>query len=126
MKKTAAKEGRKPKSTKRKSAQQKPSSNSILQVVHETASGLYKAGLIEKTTMREFDYLCLPEVPDYTPDQIKDIRDRLNLSQSVFAAYLNTSISSIQKWETGAKRPNSVAMKLLNIVDKQGLDVLVL
>lgn len=76
--------------------------------------------------MREFDNLCLPEVPDYTPDQIKDIRDRLNLSQSVFAAYLNTSISSIQKWETGAKRPNPIAMKLLNIVDKQGLDVLVL
>ena len=34
--------------------------------------------------------------------------------------------SSLQKWETGAKRPSGVALKLLNLVDKKGLDVLAL
>ena len=37
---------------------------SILELVHETADGLHKAGVMDtKTkTMREFDVLCLPSV----------------------------------------------------------------
>jgi putative transcriptional regulator len=37
-------------------------SNSILEVIHETAQGLTKAGVMDVQTMREFDALCLPEV----------------------------------------------------------------
>ncbi len=36
----------------------------ILKVVHETARGLHKAGLMETKTMREFDALCLPRVKE--------------------------------------------------------------
>ena len=45
--------------------------------------------------------------------------------QPVFARYLNTSESTVQKWETGQKRPSGMALKLLHIVEKHGLEVLV-
>jgi putative transcriptional regulator len=42
----------------------------------------------------------------------------------VFARRLNTSASTVEKWETGAKRPSGVALKMLAVVKKHGLAVL--
>ena len=97
---------------------------SILDAVHETAKELHNAGVVEQTTMREFDALCLPKVKTYSAAQIKNIRGRNKASQRVFAAYLNTSPSTVQKWEQGAKKPNGPSLKLLNLVDNQGLEAL--
>ena len=92
--------------------------------IHETATGLYDAGIIDKQTMREFDESCLAMPPEIAPRKIKQIRESNHVSQPVFARYLNTSESTIQKWETGAKRPSGMALKLLAIVQKHGLKVL--
>lgn len=97
---------------------------SILETVHETAEGLKKTGTMDAKTMREFDALCLPPVKSYTPAQIKRIRVRNRASQPVFAAYLNTSLSTVQKWEQGQKKPNGPSLKLLNLVDQKGLEAL--
>lgn len=97
---------------------------SILETVHESAEGLHEAGLMDVKTMREFDALCLPPVKAYNASQIKSLRLKNKASQSVFAAYLNTSLSTIQKWECGMKKPNGLSLKLLNVVDKNGLDIL--
>ncbi len=97
---------------------------SILKSVHDTAKGLHKAGAMDEVTMREFDALCLPPIKNYTPAQIKHLRRRYKASQSVFAAYLNTSPSTVQKWEQGQKKPNGPSLKLLNIVDEKGLEAL--
>jgi putative transcriptional regulator len=95
-----------------------------LDVVHKTAKGLHKAGVLETKTLREFDALCLPRIETYTAGQIKRIRLRNRASQAVFAAYLNTSPSTVQKWEQGQKKPNGPSLKLLNLVDKKGLEAL--
>ncbi len=42
----------------------------------------------------------------------------------LFARYLNTSESTVEKWETGAKKPSGAALKLLSIVQKHGLQIL--
>jgi putative transcriptional regulator len=97
---------------------------SILEVIHESAKGLHKAGVMKVETMREFDALCLPPVKEFTPGQIKKIRLKNGASQAVFAAYLNTTVSTIQKWEQGKKKPSGLSLKLLNIVDSKGLEVL--
>lgn len=97
---------------------------SILETVHESAEGLHEAGLMDVKTMREFDALCLPPVKAYNASQIKGLRVKNKASQSVFAAYLNTSLSTIQKWEGGMKKPNGLSLKLLSLVDKNGLDIL--
>jgi len=58
------------------------------------------------------------------PNQIKSIREQARVSQPVFARYLNTSVSTVQKWETGSKQPSGMALKLLAVVHKHGLGVL--
>jgi putative transcriptional regulator len=80
---------------------------SVINVVHETAGGLHRAGLMDTKTTREFDVLCLPRVKAYTAVQIKRIR-----------------ISTVQKWERGEKRPNGPSLKLLNLVAGKGLQAL--
>ena len=96
---------------------------SILSVVHDSAKGLYDAGLLDGATMREFDGLCLMPVEDLKPKQIKQIRLREKVSQAVFALYLNTSVSTVQQWERGDKHPRGIALKMLNIIDRKGLEV---
>ena len=97
---------------------------SVLKAVHETARGLRDAGLMDAKTMRDFDVLCLPKVRILTASQIKRIRERNKTSQAVFAAYLNTSVSTIQKWERGEKKPNGPSLKLLNLVAERGIQIL--
>lgn len=96
----------------------------VLDSVHETASGLHKAGVMDTRTMREFDALCLPPVKEFTAAQIKRLRTTNMASQAVFAAYLNTSPSTVQKWEQGKKKPNGPSLKLLNLVQVKGLEAL--
>lgn len=99
-------------------------SKNLKEVIHETAQDLHKAGVMSEQTMREFDALCLPPVKHYTPAQIKRIRKRNHVSQAVFAAYLNTTPSTVQKWEQGQKHPSGLALKLLSLVDRRGLTLL--
>lgn len=96
----------------------------LLKAMHDTAKGLHEAGTLDAMTMREFDALCLPPVKTFTPIQIKRLRSRYKASQAVFAAFLNTSPSTVQKWEQGQKKPNGPSLKLLNLVDAHGLEVL--
>ena len=99
-------------------------SKSILDVVHETAQDLHAAGVMKETTLREFDALCLPPVKEYSATQIKRIRTNNHASQGVFAVYLNTSKSTVQKWEQGQKKPNGPSLKLLNLVAEKWLEIL--
>lgn len=96
----------------------------ILDVVHETAKGLYDSGIMNETTMRDFDALCLPPVKNYRPEEIKELRMRYRVSQAVFAAYLNVSKTSVAGWESGGKRPGSAAAKLLNLIDRKGIEAM--
>ncbi len=97
----------------------------ILEAMHETARDFYNAGVMDLTTMRKFDALCLPEIPKYTPAQIKRIRAKCKASQAVFARCMNVSTSSLQKWEIGEKSPSNIALKLLNVVDRKGLEAII-
>jgi putative transcriptional regulator len=98
--------------------------NDLRESVHQSMAGLYQAGAIDKATMREFDVACLSITPAFGPKDIQKLRKANHVSQPVFARYLNTSESTVEKWETGAKRPSGMALKLLAIVQKHGLQVL--
>lgn len=92
--------------------------------IHHSAAALLKVGAINQTTMREFDSLCITTPATLAPQEIKSIRENFHVSQPVFARYLNTTVSTIQKWETGNKRPSGMALKLLDVIQKHGLQVL--
>lgn len=95
------------------------------EAIHSAVEGMFTAGTIGKETMRTFDEDCLVILRELTPDEIKALRENNHVSQPVFARYLNTSQSTVQKWETGAKRPSGPALKLLSLVQKHGLQMLI-
>jgi len=74
--------------------------------------------------MREFDALTLPPVQELSAKQIRALRVRSRVSQAVFAAMLNSSISTVQKWEIGEKRPSGPSLKLLNVIQRKGIDAI--
>jgi putative transcriptional regulator len=92
--------------------------------IHASASALHKVGALDKATMRHFDESCLVVPSEIKPRQIKQLREKNHVSQPVFAHYLNTSESTVKQWETGAKKPSGMALKLLAIVQKHGLQIL--
>jgi putative transcriptional regulator len=94
----------------------------ILEAVHEGARDLYRLGFIDKRKMRQYDALCLEPVPDYDAAKIKALRERLQLSQTVLASVLNTSPSTVRKWEVGDKRPSGPSQKLLDLIERKGLE----
>ncbi|MEY4341448.1 MAG: Antitoxin igA-2 [Pseudomonadota bacterium] len=96
----------------------------VFESIHETATALARVGVLDKATLKSFDEACLVKIPHYKAKQIKQIRERVNVSQPVFALFLNTSESTVQKWEAGTKKPSGMALKLLDIVNKHGLAVL--
>ena len=97
----------------------------ILHEVHETARGLHAAGVLSDTTMRDFDKVCLSPVHALAPEDIRKLRKHAHVSQAVFAACLNTSLSTVQKWEIGKKRPTGIALKMLNLIEQRGLEAVV-
>lgn len=96
--------------------------SSILAAVHETASDLHRLGFIDKRKMEHFDALCLAPVPAYSAAKIRKLRSNLNISQAVLANVLNTSVSTVRKWEQGDKRPGGPSLKLLNLLDRKGIE----
>src|SRR5205807_8676735 len=84
--------------------------------IHETASDLYEAGMIDKQTMRHFDESCLTPVREFTPEEIQALREREQVSQKVFALYLNVSKDAVSHWERGEKHPAGPSLKLLSLV----------
>ena len=99
--------------------------NRILESVHETATELKEMGFINMHKMQKYDALCLEPIPDYDSDKIKDLRDRYRISQAVLASVLNTSLSTVRKWEVGDKNASGSSLKLLNILDRKGLEALI-
>ena len=97
--------------------------NAIFAAIHETASELFQHGFINQKRMREYDLLCLKDLPDYSAEQIKEIRNKYRMSQPVFASLLNASLSNVKQWEIGDKRPSGGSTRLLSILDKKGIDV---
>lgn len=98
--------------------------SNIAAVVHETATGLYKAGGIDKKTMQQFDESCLTPVHQFKAREIRALREREEVSQTVFARYLGVTKDSVSQWERGQKRPVGAALKLLSLVEHKGLSAI--
>lgn len=77
---------------------------------------------MSKKTMRQFDELCLTPIKPFTPREIEALRKREDASQAIFASYLGLSSNVISQWERGEKKPSGPSLKLLNLIEKNGLD----
>jgi putative transcriptional regulator len=92
-----------------------------LAAVHEAALGMTEAGVMSKRTMKAFDEMCLTPIEDMAPERIRELRLREHASQAVFALYLNVTTGLVSQWERGEKRPRGASLKLLTLVEKNGL-----
>ena len=101
------------------------SKSPIFDAVHEMAADLHRMGFIDQRKMRKYDLLCQTPIPDYDSEKIRALRDRFKLSQAVLASVLNTSLSTVRQWEIGDKHPSGSSQKLLNLLDRKGLEVLI-
>jgi len=96
----------------------------LMASIHETAEDLHRVGLMDKQTMREFETLCLTPIRPLTAEEIRSLRERENVSQVVFAHYLNVTKGLISQWERGEKHPSGTSLKLLSLVEKKGLSAI--
>ncbi|UQZ90565.1 transcriptional regulator [Deltaproteobacteria bacterium Smac51] len=92
--------------------------------VHTVIEDLFNIGAVDKVTMRRFDASCLVPVDELSPQEIKAIREKEHLSQTVFAHYLNVSKNLVSDWERGIKKPGGPALMLLAIVKTKGLEAI--
>jgi len=95
-----------------------------LDIAYDMARALEKVGVMDAITMREIKALCLPPKRTFSAEQIRKIREATHTSRAVFAACLNVGLSTVEQWEMGLKKPSGPAAKLLDVVDRKGLDAL--
>ena len=92
--------------------------------LHENMSDLYRAGGIDKKTMQRFDRSCLTPIKKLSPQAIRRIRAKADVSQAVFAAHLNVTVGVVSKWERGEKVPSGPAAKLLTLAAERGIEAI--
>ncbi|MFH2124207.1 MAG: helix-turn-helix domain-containing protein [Pseudomonadota bacterium] len=61
----------------------------------------------------------------YSPEKIVSIRKKFKLSQAALASIFNISPSTVQKWEQGNKKPTGASKKLLDLMERKGLETLI-
>ena len=110
--------------TRRPAAKRAAPRDDVMAAVHETAADMFAVGAITKSTMREFDRMCLAPIKPFEPREIARIRKEAAVSQPIFAAYLNVTKTTVSQWERGEKKPNGPASKLLDLVRRKGLHAL--
>jgi len=102
------------------------SSDRIANELLETARALSKHRLLTAQEVSQVKVLCTPP-PTYTAERVVEIRtQRAKMSQSVFAGFLNVKASTVQKWEseTSGKHPGGAAAKLLQLIEKKGIEAI--
>ena len=107
---------------------------SRLKHLHEMAQAFNKSGTVSNETV-EFigarlkaqelrEKMPKPTVMDGT--EIRALRDHLHMSQSMLAHALNMSVESVSKWERGEKKPNGAALRMLDMLRRNGLGIFAL
>ena len=95
--------------------------NSMKEAIGSLAQGLLESGLGSPFTEKELNELGvkIPEIKEISPEKIKRIRLKVNLSQTIFARLLNVSVSSVRQWEQGKRYPTGPTKVLLDLLDKE-------
>src|SRR6266704_1054137 len=95
----------------------------------ETARDMHARGLLtkaehEKITMRHNADIPPAVKTSLSGNQIKALRKQANLSQAVFAHYLNLTVGYVSQLERGVKRPTGPALVLLDVIRRKGIEAI--
>ncbi len=61
--------------------------------------------------------ISIAPLPDYKGNKIKQIRNKLGLTQSIFAYAIGVSIKTVEAWEAGRNHPNGPAQRILFLLE---------
>jgi putative transcriptional regulator len=86
----------------------------LVQSLAEVRDGL--RGRPGKLTMKTAE---IPDPPDFSAAAVHKLRDRLGLSQDLFAKLLGVSRKLIEAWEAGTRAPSPMARRLLGAIARQ-------
>jgi putative transcriptional regulator len=97
----------------------------LLETAHDMrASGLLTKAAHEKITMRHKADLPAAVKASLSAREIKTLRKQANLSQAVFARYLNHTVGYVSQLERGVKRPTGPALVLLDVIRRKGIEAI--
>jgi putative transcriptional regulator len=89
------------------------------------ASGLITKAAHDKITKRHLGTAVSSAIPDMmTGPEIKALREKVRLSQAVFAHLLNLTTGYVSQLERGAKQPSGPALVLLDVIRRKGIDAI--
>lgn len=93
---------------------------SIKNAIGDTVQDLILSGVKTSFSIKELKELgvIIPEVEIDARD-IREIRKKIKLSQTVFAKLLNVSPSSVRQWEQGKRKPSGSTKVLLELLRMQ-------
>jgi putative transcriptional regulator len=95
----------------------------------EMAGDQYRTGIMDKAAYEKITMRLLgPQAPvtaePIKGEEIRTLREKANLSQAVFARYLNLSVGYISQLERGVKQPKGAALALLNVIRHKGMEAI--
>jgi len=95
--------------------------DSMREAVLGTIKDLHQSGLVDEETLTRMENLCVPNLKEYSAAAIVQLRRKYHLNQLTFAGHLNISPGTLRQWETGVTKPQGPALKLLNLLERNGL-----
>ncbi|HEY5818324.1 MAG TPA: helix-turn-helix domain-containing protein [Mesorhizobium sp.] len=112
-----------------KAKKAKAGSSRLTKELLETARDMRTSGLLtraahEKITMRHKADLPAAVKASLSAREIKTLRKQANLSQAVFARYLNLTVGYVSQLERGVKRPTGPALVLLDVIRRKGIEAI--
>ena len=72
-----------------------------------------------KITMRTTTVALPARVERIRPEEVREIRRKMKVSQAVFARLLNVPVVTEASWEVGRRNPSGAALRLLQIAKKE-------
>lgn len=103
--------------------------NSLVEAILETNDDQLRLGIIDqaqhdKITVRHLGSQTLDTVEPIGNGEIRALREKANLSQGVFARYLNLTVGFVSQLERGTKQPKGPTLVLLNLIRRKGLEAI--
>ncbi len=87
--------------------------NDLYQGLQEAIDYEKGTGTAKVSTIRTYDIV---PVKNYTNEEIKTIRQKACMTQTVFANFLGVSVKTVEAWERGRTHPTGPACRLMDIL----------
>lgn len=101
----------------------------LAEAIIETADDMQRLGIMNKTThekitLRHLGMQTLGTAQPISGEEIRTLREQAHLSQAAFARYLNLTAGYVSQLERGTKQPKGPALALLNVIRRNGVEVI--